>query len=431
MLHFSLRMSKAGLHPCQEQKLPEAAHRTHLRLTPPATPIIHSNHKSEPDLDRDSCHSLERIPLENAEVQIPQQRHPYGCTPCRPLGFLYDLQISQDGNGRDIEYGRGAWSIVKQATSRWEISTPGSTPPPSPETANRLLAVKCPHRRDAHSILAAEASILTRISQAVRSEEYVIPFYGYIPSSHSIVMCAVPLALSTVIENSATAARENLTTKSMFEPVFGHRRWQDLATRLISGLTWLHNEACVVHGDVKPQNILLRSWRDRTLTDAKSCEEDIFPYDPLFADFSSARVLSLDPPKDLRLDTSSGLNTFSALTPPYAAPELLSVIALKNPDTHVTTASDVFSTAATLLSAATGDLLLYSGSSNMQRLAMAREGHLILDFVRSGANGSRVPRNGIVDALLKPGVKKDPAERIDAAGWLRTMNASRQPEIHV
>ena len=72
----------------------------------------------------------------------------------------------------------------------------------------------------------------------------------------------------------------------------------------------------------------------------------------------------------------------------------------------------------TLLAAATGDLLLYPGTSNMQRLAMAREGHRVIEFARSGAHGSRVPRNGLVEQIIKPALVKDPAERISPTDWL-------------
>lgn len=55
----------------------------------------------------------------------------------------------------------------------------------------------------------------------------------------------------------------------------------------------------------------------------------------------------------------------------------------------------------------------------MQRLAMSREGHRVLDHVRSGVHGSRLPIGGIVEKILSPAVVKDPETRIKPADWLR------------
>ncbi|RMJ22665.1 Protein kinase domain-containing protein [Aspergillus sp. HF37] len=222
-------------------------------------------------------------------------------------------------------------------------------------------------------------------------------------------MSAVPQQLSTYIEDKATLARKNMSTKTMFDPVLGMGQWQDLAGKLIAGLSWLHNEAQVVHGDIKPHNILLRPCPI-----AAAPGHDNFPFEPLFADFSSAH--------DLACPSTTGENgggtSMAALTPPFTAPEFLVLSSLASSDAVPTTASDVFSMAITLLAAATGDLLLYPGSNNMQRLAMAREGHNVLDFVRSGGNGCRVPRNGAVEQTIKPGITKDPAQRILPETWL-------------
>ena len=85
--------------------------------------------------------------------------------------------------------------------------------------------------------------------------------------------------------------------------------------------------------------------------------------------------------------------------------------------------SDVFSLAVTLLAAATGDLLLYPGANHFQRLAMAREGHRVIEFARSGPNGSRIPRNGIVEQIIKPAIVKEPSQRIKPADWVNLIES--------
>ncbi|RJE16794.1 hypothetical protein PHISCL_10869 [Aspergillus sclerotialis] len=72
----------------------------------------------------------------------------------------------------------------------------------------------------------------------------------------------------------------------MTEPVLGSdAKWFHLARQLISALVWLHNDAQVVHGDIKPGNILL--------TRVQGSGIDI-SFQPIFADFSSAQRLDTD-----------------------------------------------------------------------------------------------------------------------------------------
>ncbi|PYH89853.1 kinase-like protein [Aspergillus ellipticus CBS 707.79] len=328
--------------------------------------------------------------------------------------FTDELEYHCDVKGRPVEFGRGVWSVVYKASS-CEASKPYLlTPPSSPAFKGPTVAVKSPSRRDAHRVLDAEALTLTRVSRVAGSENHVVPFQGYIADSHSIVMSAVPLALSTYIEEKATLARKNISTKTMFEPVQGVSQWHDLAKKLITGLYWLHNGPQMVHGDIKPHNILLRA-RSSASDDSES---EHFPYEPLFADFSSAHPIASASSPEKNMGTA-----LTALTPPFAAPELLCVSSLTSPDAAPTPESDVFSLAVTLLAAATGDLLLYPGASNFQRLAMAREGHRVIEFARSGPSGSRIPRNGIVEQILKPAITKDPNQRIKPDEWVKLVES--------
>ena len=84
--------------------------------------------------------------------------------------------------------------------------------------------------------------------------------------------------------------------------------------------------------------------------------------------------------------------------------------------------SDIFSLAVTLLTAVTGDLLVYPGTSGMQRLAMSRDGHRVLEYVRSGIHGSRLPKKGTVERVLSPAVLKKPESRIKPDDWLHLID---------
>ncbi|KAJ5624155.1 hypothetical protein N7510_000464 [Penicillium lagena] len=372
-------------------------------LTPPVTPTVKDRRAAEQSIPSpvEAPAKAKGEPLARSKVWSP-------------LRFPDDVEISRDAQDRPIEFGRGAWSIVYKARSKPCItsSLASYTPPSSPTAVGRVLAVKAPLRRDARPVLQAESLTLTRLNLTTGYERHVVPFHGYLAESEALVMSAVPLALSTYIEDTADLARKKQTTATMFNPIQGLGAWQDLARKLISGLGWLHDTAGIVHGDIKPHNILLRP----SASDSDSEDENTFPYDPLFADFSSA----LDLPTDAApspSDTTSR-TAMSAFTPPFTAPELLSLASLTSGDVAPTPASDVFSLAATLLAAATGDLLLYPGSSNLQRLAMAREGQQIIEFARSGTNGCRVPRKGAVERIIQPAVCKDTTQRIAPTEWL-------------
>lgn len=371
--------------------------------SPPLTP--HAEDKSlENSQQTQSEHRSSLLSITPVDSNTPKKPTTF---PDQALEFPEDLEFCHDPTGRRVEFGRGAWSIVYKATSCKPKDTPLITPPSSPASGSRVLAVKSPFRRDGHPILHAEAQVLTRLNREPGSDSHIVPFHGYITSSNSIVMSAIPLSLSTHIEDRAIIAKNQMSTKTMFDPILGMESWQDLATKLISGLSWLHNKALIVHGDIKPHNILLRPWSN---VDEESSR---FPHEPLFADFSSSH--------DLSRPAADRKTAMTAFTPPFTAPELLLLPSITSPDITPLPASDIFSLAITLLTAATGDLLLYPGSNNMQRLAMAREGHRALEFIRSGSNACRVLRNGTVEQVVKPAITKDPTQRVAADEWLHVV----------
>lgn len=362
-------------------------------LTPPVTPIGKTSH-------RDSLDQLET----GADASLVKQ------SITQPLRFIDDLTICRDANDTPIEFGRGVLSIVYKATSTPPAPPIGAdTPPTSPAFSSRVLAAKIPLRRDARAALQAEALTLTRLNRTPGHDDHVITFFGVDAATEALVMAAVPLELSTYVEDQADLRKKNVSTATMFEPVMGMDSFFDLARKLIGGLAWLHNEAGLIHGDVKPLNILLRPIASDDCADAGT-DVGAFPYHPLYADFSSA----LDIPCEQE-DINSKITDMYAVTIPFTAPELLK--SLTSDNIALSPASDVFSLAATLIACATGDMLLYPGDRRRRQL-MACEGHQILDFARNGANGIRVPRNGPVEKLVKPAVIKDPLQRISAQDWV-------------
>ncbi|KAL4949184.1 kinase-like domain-containing protein [Aspergillus filifer] len=379
-----------------------------LGLTPPVTPT----------LDGRSADSANTSSATLSSAGAYTSGAVYSHT--NPPQFHDELEYELDGKGRHVAFGSGAWSVVYKAfasprTNPSPAMTRPLTPPSSPVTKGRLVAVKSPGRRDAKAVLYAEARALTRASCVPGSERHIVPFHGYIAESSTIVMGAVPLSLSSYIEEKSRFAQQNFSTRTMFDPVLGIPQWHDLAKKLIASLSWLHEQAQIVHGDIKPHNILLRPCLSINFEDASdTTSNEPFPYEPLLADFSSAHCTAPESTEESEPSTA-----LSAVTPPFTAPELLRALSSPDPITPAP-ASDVFSMAVTLLAAATGDLMIYSGFSPAQRLMVAKDGHMVIDFARSsGANGTRVPKNGIVEKIVKPGIAKDPAMRVSCGEWLQ------------
>ncbi|KAL1975057.1 hypothetical protein VTN31DRAFT_3449 [Thermomyces dupontii] len=345
----------------------------------------------------------QQLPLKPKPTLTPPETPTNGaCTPVKspileddtaPRVFVHELEYELDeSNGKIAEYGRGAWCVVYKAAAKLPTSEGYTT---------QLVAVKSPWRSDARPIVKAEARILTRLMATAGHDRHVVSFLGCLPDSRSIVMAAEFPPLSTYIKERAVAARANFSTQSMRDPVITMPGWCDLATELICGLGWLHDKAGVVHGDIKPQNILLRSrYPDKVNT-------SVFPYQAIFADFSSAHSAS----------DVDALPT--ALTPPFAAPELLTLSAMTT--ASVTAAADVYSLALTLLAAAIGECLLLPSSTNKtQLLTMSKQGVVF----EAAQNGSlRVPRHGFVETVLSPAVAKEPTERIQPAEWLEFLES--------
>jgi hypothetical protein len=64
-----------------------------------------------------------------------------------------------------------------------------------------------------------------------------------------------------------------------------------------------------------------------------------------------------------------------------------------------------------------------------QRQAMATQGWEVLNHVRNGDQGQRVPRYGVVDRVLEKAVLKAGMGRIDATAWATLVEETRLGEL--
>ncbi|EGD89843.1 serine/threonine protein kinase [Trichophyton rubrum MR1459] len=406
-------------------------------LTPPLTPV-------------DEEDGAQIIPvLDGAHSKVPplwaaQLDGPSECS--LPLKYRY----GQDGSR--IEYGRGAWSNVYSAISIDHAAFLATSPPQTPtrgssasspllgprnsrtssysggggSTHTTVYAVKVASGRLAHDAVSAEADILTLLHRIPGSAAHIVPFHGYIASEHAIVMTAIPLSFASYIKTRAKDAAAVFNTRTMFKPVLGMATWLSFADKLVEGLQWMH-EAGVVHGDIKPQNILLRprvpsississSSRGPTTTALNSSgtidDTAANSFDLLFIDFTSS-LYSHDSSVALNSTASSRLAT----SLPFTAPELLSISSITVPPTPAPS-SDIFALALTLVAAAIGYGEVYPGLERHRALALARDGHRVIDYVRAGEQGTRVPRKGVVERVISPAVLKDADSRVTTEHWL-------------
>lgn len=428
---FTRTVSSPPLSPTSLSSMPELGYRHEPSsvnvlspLTPPTSPRLMRSHSG---LDISDSSARRRQSLVTSS-------HPHCNCTCSGHGAKrgddpainecpFEVEIARDQSGHPLLFGQGVWSKVYRATGRPKrassapaapsVAAALTLPPPPHVPMPLLVAVKAPLSDASRIILQNEAITLSHLSRAHCHENYIVPFYGYISSSASLVLAPVPLSLSDHIMAVARLARAEGPEIIPSDPIIGsNSTWLSLADKLITALAWLHDVARVVHGDIKPGNILL----------SPNPSPDPFPFNPLLIDFSSSHLLS--PPT---IKTTNTPNTLAAVTREYTAPELLSPAVLRDRSSTTKPESDVFSLAVTLIVAATGELMVYQGN-RWQRQYMATEGFNVLEFVRNGEGGSRVPRDGLVERGVRAAVRKVEVGRINAVTWRRVIRVLRENE---
>lgn len=376
-------------------------------LTPPSTPLRtrHDEFSASDGRRLTDQDNSDSPGMATAEVSTDRERPSWDMTIPQACTKTYRLPDATTSEYQ--EFGHGAWSTVYRAVECVQakhsvLLTPPASPASSPvkSVIGRVLAVKVAARRDAHKILHHEGRILTYLHATPEASRFLVPFHGYDSTSRSLVMDAVTLSLEAFGQSCLKKMRLNFSTRTMFDPICGVLQWQSLATQLIDGLSFLHQESCI-HGDIKPANVLLRP--------VPSDSDEAFT--ALYCDFSSSRILHGPTRED-----DDPTEQLTALTPDYASPELLT--SLSGSSAVATRASDVYALGVTLVAAAIG-MSPYAGfSMEVQKLSLAREGR-VLELARQSDQATRIMKGKMVERCLRNALEKEVERRCTVDDWKR------------
>jgi serine/threonine protein kinase len=293
---------------------------------------------------------------------------------------------------RDVPLATGAWSTVRlgHLTSN----------------ATVLLAIKLPlpaTSTSARGVLAAEAALLTRLHAVPGAAGAgIVPFRGLDRARGALALGLLEGgSLQDLIDGPLARLPSSAERDAAVAEVVP---W--LARRLVGALAWLHEEARVVHGDVKPGNVLLgaaagggggggaEGWGARRA---------------VLADFTSSHAIGAAPP------------ALSAGTFAYLAPEMAGGGGGGKRAAGSAPAGDVWALGATLLAVAMGAAPYHGprGSRAPQRrvlIAMVHEGGVVQ---RARDEGLITDGKGAARALkaVKPALRTCVTERASAVHW--------------
>jgi serine/threonine protein kinase len=258
-------------------------------------------------------------------------------------------------------------------------------------TLKHQYVVKQIVKRNSESVesLLHEAAVLTYLSTKLKHQNFVVDFYGI---DMGVTRNVLPALVFEKMECSfqdwlKRSLSSNLEKRrNQLLPVLG-----SFTIQLTSALRWLHDEAAVVHGDIKPSNILIRSRLHvsevGTSTTLALC----------FADFASACII--DQPKPAH----------TGLTYAYMAPEKL-----RKPQDTPTLAGDVWALGITMLEMVVGRDPYRDINPRMRKLAAIGHGEPIA-YVRDEieeVGGLKYAKD-----VLGPALEKDPMKRVTAREW--------------
>jgi serine/threonine protein kinase len=256
-------------------------------------------------------------------------------------------------------------------------------------TVSNQYVVKQVTTRNAEKIksLLHEASILTHLSNFSGYQAVVVEFHGIDMGVDRNILPALVFEKMDCSLNDW--AKQNLSQSStsrrtsQLKAVLG-----SVSLQLIGALSWLHEQGAVVHGDIKPANILVRCASDKGSSKKFSL---------CFADFASACMVH--EPK----------LAHTGLTFAYMAPEKF-----RNAHDPPTTGGDVWALAVTLLEIVAGRVPYSDMTPRVRKLAAIGNGEPaanVEDEVR------KVDCADFVVRVLGPALRKEPHDRIDAVDW--------------
>jgi serine/threonine protein kinase len=267
------------------------------------------------------------------------------------------------------------------------------------KTPKRQYVVKQITKKNAEMLesLLHEAAMLTHISNVPKHQQYVVGFHGLdLGVSRNIMPALVFEKMECSLHDwtkhhlSASGSRRT----SQLHAILGL-----VSVKLVAALSWLHDHAKVVHGDIKPSNILIRSSESGSSLDFTLC----------FADFASAVIMN------------ELYKAQSGLTYAYMSPETL-----KHPHDPPTTAGDVWALAVSLLEVVAGRTPYSDVSPRMRKLAVIGYGEPVANVEDEVINAGCME---FAKRVLSPALIKDPARRTSATEWSSTTCLYYEPAV--
>ncbi|KZF19575.1 kinase-like protein [Xylona heveae TC161] len=399
----------------QFKEVPNCAHGN---FTPPQTPVQHQRRASFTTANEAIFHDYQgRVihsdpSINKGQLFDPEARVKNAWEACQqPRICSREYEIRLNESSQREEFGRGAWSIVYKAECqtpqpKFQSSAPNLLSPPVSPIAGTdgcdrptpgLVAVKSLARRDGQPVIEQEARILTYLQPSCSNSisyagRFMTKFFGYDASLTALVLEAVPLTMIEYCEQQAMAVREESRRQRSMKPrvVVGMDVWLGFAEQLIDGLKYFHDHS-VVHGDIKPMNILLRKG------------SGTHGLQPIYCDFSSSHVVhpQIEPERT------------TAWTIEFTAPEVLKSIA-RGDDVVATFSNDIFALGVSLLTPVMGNLP-YAGASEFQKRSMAMQGTPLAFELPRPRDRSR--DFVLIDKLLSAAVIRHVDQRVDASSW--------------
>jgi len=342
----------------------------------------------QPAPKRRKSHHQEQVELRRGsqcEVNVERRSEPE-----RKLSIITYQPIDPFGS---LELQRpiasGQWSKVCVATQTSTIDGRKNS------SANRIFAAKVGIGCSAQEVLRHEARILTRLSAQPNYTDYIVGFEGYDLQNKGIILEYLPLTLEDWIQQLGSEQDEARRLERLRDEL------RPMALHLVKGLAFLHAQG-IVHGDIKPANILLREPSDAQ--DHSSAHPTT--YQPLFCDFTAS---SIEASTLSQASSLAGAGTYD-----FMAPELFSSTAIP------TQASDVYALGITILTAVLSHSP-YDGANNMfMRRAMAMNGSPF-EFAGNSLAGIKLCNAMNVETWIGTALKRKAADRCTADAWVHAL----------
>lgn len=234
------------------------------------------------------------------------------------------------------------------------------------------IAIKTPGDRSARSVIEREAEILADLSAMPNASNHIVQYLAYIRESDSLALEYLPNNLGMLCRPRGLEAASLRLASS----------------QLVAGLSFLH-ENNVIHGDIKPANILIRQTHEGLRF--------------LYCDFSASRY-----------DNPESKPSESAGTYDFMSPEDFRL------DCVSTKASDIYSLGMTLLAAALGRSV-YSDIPNAFALRACAASGCPLQLVQGDVGFEKKLEDAGLMESLKAVLKKDANGRLVARQWVAAL----------